>query len=166
MAARPKIAYTQDVNLDALEVTDLDKHRFSTARFFNGSKTEYARHMHCIQGSDAHRLTGDPKNLKRLGIGERPSEMMLEAPTFDAIKNLLRSNQFDRTRRALPPDKPFDLLETAREEGPSIVLSFHESANQRGGKLTAVVADICALPIRLAVLFLSGPASARKRPKG
>src|SRR4029079_9246776 len=35
-----KIAYTQDVNLDALEVTDLDRHRFSTARFFNGSKTE------------------------------------------------------------------------------------------------------------------------------
>lgn len=139
-----KIAYTQDPNLDALEVTDLDKHRFSTARFFNGSKTEYPRRMHCIQGSDAHRLTGEPKNPKRLGIGERPTEMLLEAPTFEAIKALLRSNQFDRTRRALPPDKPFDPLEAARAEGPSIVLSFHESASQRGGKLTAILADICA----------------------
>jgi hypothetical protein len=139
-----KIAYTQDANLDALEVTDLDKHRFSTARFFNGTKTEYARRMHCIQGSDAHRITGDPKNPKRLGIGERPTEMLLEAPSFEAIKELLRSNHFDRTRRALPPDKPFDPIEAAREEGPSIVLSFHESASQRGGKLMAILADICA----------------------
>ncbi len=139
-----KIAYTQDQFLDALEVTDLDKHRFSTARFFNGSKTEYPRRMHCIQGSDAHRLTGDPKNPKRLGIGERPTEMLLDLPTFEAIRILLRSNQFDRTRRALPPDKPFDALETAREEGPSIVLSFHETANQRGGKLMAILADVCA----------------------
>ncbi len=51
-----KIAYTQDVNLDALEVTDLERVGHSTARFFNGSKSEYARRMHCIQGSDAHRL--------------------------------------------------------------------------------------------------------------
>ena len=66
-----KIAYTQDPNLDALEVTDLDRSSRSTARFFNGSKSEYPRRMHCLQGSDAHRLTMDPKNPKRLGIGDR-----------------------------------------------------------------------------------------------
>jgi len=49
-----KIAYTQDPNLDALEVTDLEKRSRSTARFFNGTKAEYPRRMHCIQGSDAH----------------------------------------------------------------------------------------------------------------
>ena len=55
-----KIAYTQDANLDALEVTDMDHRGHSTARFFNGSKPEYPRRMHCIQGSDAHRLEYRP----------------------------------------------------------------------------------------------------------
>jgi hypothetical protein len=51
-----KIAYTQDEALDALEVTDLDTNASrSTATFFNGTKPEYPRRMHCIQGSDAHR---------------------------------------------------------------------------------------------------------------
>jgi hypothetical protein len=161
-----KIAYTQDVNLDALEVTDLDKHRFSTARFFNGSKSEYPRRMHCFQGSDAHRINTDPKNPKRFGIGERASEMLLEAPTFEAIKALLQSNQFDRTRPALPQDKPFDPLESAREEGPSIVLSFHESANQRGGKLTAILNDICAFANTAGGTIFIGASQRKEKPKG
>ena len=45
-----KIAYTQDAHLHALEVTDLDsKSKRSTATFFNGTKPEYPRRMHCIQ---------------------------------------------------------------------------------------------------------------------
>jgi hypothetical protein len=64
-----KIAYTQDPNLDALEVTDLDRPGRSTARFFNGSKSEYPRRMHCLQGSDAHRLAMDPKNPEAAGRG-------------------------------------------------------------------------------------------------
>ncbi|MBE9471163.1 MAG: PHP domain-containing protein, partial [Chloroflexi bacterium] len=52
-----RIAYTQDPHLHALEVTDLEKRgRRTTARFFDGSRPEYPRRMHCIQGSDAHRL--------------------------------------------------------------------------------------------------------------
>ena len=52
-----RIAYTQDVNLHALEVTDLGStRRGSTQRFFNGTKPEYPRKMRCIQGSDAHAL--------------------------------------------------------------------------------------------------------------
>ena len=50
-----KIAYTQHPALAALEVTDLDQTgRRTTESFFNGSKPEYPRRMHCIQGSDAH----------------------------------------------------------------------------------------------------------------
>jgi len=52
-----KIAYTQDPHLHALEVTDLGlKGRRTTAAFFNGTKPEYPRRMHTIQGSDAHRI--------------------------------------------------------------------------------------------------------------
>lgn len=139
-----KIAYTQDSNLDALEVTDHDRRGYSTARFFNGSKAEYPRRMHCLQGSDAHRLNADPKNPKRLGIGERATELLLDELNYEGIASLLRSPQFDRVRPARPKDKPFDPLAAAREEGTSIVQSFHESAQQRGGKLDAILADVCA----------------------
>ncbi|HRW05965.1 MAG TPA: putative DNA binding domain-containing protein [Caldilineaceae bacterium] len=162
-----KIAYTQDANLDALEVTDLDRRRgYSTARFFNGSKTEYPRRMHCIQGSDAHRLETDKKNAKRLGIGERATELLLETPTFEAIKALFRSNQFDRTRPARAKDKPFDALAVALEEGATIVQSFHETANQRGGKLTAILSDLCAFANTAGGTVFVGANPRKDKPKG
>jgi hypothetical protein len=139
-----KIAYTQDPYLDALEVTDLDRIGHSTMRFFNGTKAEYPRRMHCLQGSDAHRLTADPRNPKRLGIGERPTELMLDEPTFENIGAVLRSKQYDRVRPAQPADRVFDPLDVVREEGPSLVQSFHETATERGGKLAAILADLCA----------------------
>ncbi len=140
-----KIAYTQNENLLALEVTDLDnRSRSSTSRFFNGSKTEYARRMHCIQGSDAHRLTTDPKNPKRLGIGERVTEMLLPEPSFEAIRELLNSKSFDRTRAYRAKDKVVDHLAVARDEGANGMQSFHESANKQGGRQAAILSDICA----------------------
>lgn len=162
-----KIAYTQDDNLDALEVTDLEKRRgYSTARFFNGSKTEYPRRMHCIQGSDAHRLTVDAKNAKRLGIGERATDLSLEAPTFEKLKELFRSNHFDRTRPARPKDVPFDPLAAALEEGPTIVQSFHETASQRGGKLTAILGDLCAFANTAGGSVFVGASHRKDKPKG
>ncbi len=161
-----KIAYTQDANLDALEVTDLEHRGYSTARFFNGSKTEYPRRMHCIQGSDAHRLNTDPRNPKRLGIGERATELMLDEASFEAIAALLRSTAWERTRPARPKDKPFDALAAAREEGPSIVQSFHESATKTGGKLDAVVADVCAFANTAGGSVFVGLSPRKDGPKG
>lgn len=161
-----KIAYTQDVNLDALEVTDLDRRGHSTARFFDGNKSEYSRRMHCIQGSDAHRLVTDPKNNKRLGIGERATELLLDAPTFDNVAALLRSNQFDRTRPARAADKPFDPLASAREEGPTLIQSFHESANKRSGKLTGILADVCAFANTAGGVIYVGAGPRNDKPKG
>ncbi len=162
-----KIAYTQDPNLDALEVTDLEKRRgYSTARFFNGSKTEYPRRMHCIQGSDAHRLTVDSKNAKRLGIGERATELSLEAATFEQIKALFRSSHFDRVRPARPKDVPYDPLAAALEEGPTIVQSFHETASQRGGKLTAILGDLCAFANTAGGSVFVGASHRKDKPKG
>jgi len=139
-----KIAYTQDPNLDALEVTDLEGRGYSTARFFSGTKTEYPRKMHCIQGSDSHRINADPRNPKRLGIGDRATEMLLDDPSFAAILSVLRSTQFDRTRPARPKDKPFDAFAKAREEGNTLVQAFHETPQKPGAKLDAILNDICA----------------------
>lgn len=140
-----KIAYTQDPNLHALEVTDLESgKRRSTASFYSGSKPEYPRRMHCIQGSDAHRLTADPKDKRMLGVGDRITELLLAETTFAAVKELFLGDDFARTRPYRPAKQPFDHVMAARQEGPNIVQSFFESAARQGGRLHAVVCDVVA----------------------
>ncbi len=141
-----KIAWTQDSHLHALEVTDLEKRgRHTTARFYDGSKPEYPRRMHCIQGSDAHRLTVDPDHPERLGVGDRVTEIRLKGLSFDALHAALIGNDFSVTRPARPLSAtPFDHIREAREAGNTIVQAFHESATRRGGRLYAILADIVA----------------------
>ncbi|HLB63996.1 MAG TPA: RNA-binding domain-containing protein [Anaerolineales bacterium] len=146
-----KIAYTQDPNLHALEVTDLDgRGGRSTAAFFNGTKPEYPRRMHCIQGSDAHRLRTDPVSKKNLGVGDRTTEVLLPEVTFEALRDLFLSNDFARTRphgpaTEAPSAASYDFIRQAVEEGPTIIQDFHEGMTARGGRLYAVISDICAL---------------------
>ena len=140
-----KIAYTQDPHLHALEVTDLEsKSRRRTALFFNGSKPEYPRRMHCIQGSDAHRLVRDPKDKNRLGVGDRVTEVLLDEVSFEALLAVFQGDDFARTRPYRPTQAPFDHVQAAREQGPSIVQSFHETMTRRGGRLHAIICDVCA----------------------
>ncbi len=141
-----RIAYTQDRHLHALEVTDLEKRgRRTTASFFGGRKPEYPRRMHCIQGSDAHRLTRHPKERRRLGWGGRVTEIRLPEPSFAAIKAVFQGEDFSRTRPYRQAETPFDHVQAAREEGPSIVQSFHEGMTKRGGRLHAVLRDVVAM---------------------
>jgi hypothetical protein len=141
-----KIAYTQDPHLHALEVTDLElKTPRATAAFFNGTKPEYPRRMHCIQGSDCHRLSTDPVRKKNLGIGDRATDMLLPDLSFDSLVELFTSNDFARSRPHRAKAEPaYDFIYSAREEGSSIVQEFHESMTVRGGKRYAIIADVCA----------------------
>ncbi|MBI3159275.1 MAG: putative DNA binding domain-containing protein [Chloroflexi bacterium] len=142
-----KIAYTQDPHLHALEVTDLDQPGGrTTAGFFSGIKPEYPRRMHCIQGSDAHRLDGDPARKKNPGVGERVTEVLLSSPSFAALEALFSSNDFARTRprRKQKEDAEYDYIQAAQGEGGNIIQDFHEQMTVRGGKLYAVIADVCA----------------------
>jgi hypothetical protein len=126
-------------------VTDLEKKgRRTTAQFFSGSKPEYPRRMRCIQGSDSHRLTRDVKNAKRLGVGERVTELLLPEVSFEALHELFLGDDFARSRPFRPTHAPFDHIRAAREEGSNIVQAFHEGYTRRGGRLYAVVADVCA----------------------
>jgi hypothetical protein len=141
-----RIAFTQDRHLHALEVTDLEKKgRRTTAWFFSGRKPEYPRRMHCIQGSDAHRLTQHRSDPNRLGWGDRMTEVLLPEPSFDEIKAVFLSEDFSRTRPYRPTKAPFDHVQAAREEGPSIVQAFHESMSKQGGRLHAIVRDVVAM---------------------
>jgi hypothetical protein len=161
-----KIAYTQDPNLAALEVTDLKlKGRRTTKAFFSGTKPEYPRRMHCIQGSDSHRLRTDPSNKKNLGIGDRTTDMLLEDVSFVSMEALFISNDFARTRPSwAASEEVFDFVQRAREDGPSIIQDFHESMAVRGGKRYAIIADICALANSNGGTLFVGTSSDPKKP--
>jgi hypothetical protein len=163
-----KIAYTQDPALSALEVTDLEAtKRRSTASFFNGSKPQYPRRMHCIQGSDAHRVVGVPGNRQQLGVGERATEAYLSEVSFKALKELFLSEDFTRTRPYRRADAPFDHVDAARKEGPTIVQSFHEQITRQGGRLTAIVRDVVAFAnTNGGTIYLGVGPNARTAPKG
>jgi len=164
-----KIAYTQDPNLHALEVTDLEqKGGRTTAAFFNGTKPEYPRRMHCIQGSDAHRLTPDPVRKKNLGLGDRATDVFLPEVSFEALIELFVNNDFSRTRPHRHKEEPvFDFIQTALDEGPNIIQDFHESVTIRGGKLYAIIADICGFAnTNGGTLYIGVSSEVKKAPIG
>lgn len=163
-----KIAYTQDPNLHALEVTDLESRSpRATARFYNGSKPEYPRRMHCIQGSDAHRINRDLRDKDRLGIGDRVSEVLLESVDFASLRAVFLGNDFARTRPYRPTKAPFDYVRAARDQGPSIVQSFHESATREGGRLHRVLCDVVAFAnTNGGTIFIGATPGSRLPPTG
>lgn len=141
-----RIAYTQDLNLHALEVTDLElKGPRSTAGFFNGTKPEYPRRMHCIQGSDCHRVSTDSLRKKNLGIGDRATDVYLPEVSFEALRELFLGNDFSRTRPHRRKEEPaYDFLQAALEQGSNIIQDFHDNMTVRGGKLYSILVDVCA----------------------
>jgi hypothetical protein len=158
-----KIAYTQDPHLHALEVTDLlpASNRRSTARFFSGTKSEYPRRMHCIQGSDAHRLEQDPTRETNLGIGDRPTEVLLPDMSFAALKALLTSDEFDRVRAFTAP--PSDPVKAARLDGNTAYQVFHESAGSKRGQ-SAILRDVVAFANSGGGRVYLGVSASEKRP--
>ncbi len=160
-----KIAYTQDPHLHALEVTDLEKPgRRTTASFYDGSKPEYPRRMHCIQGSDAHRLERDPKDEQTLGIGDRVTEILLSELSFEAIKAVFLGSDFTRTR---PYEPAVDFVRSAQETGPNIVQSFHESIARKGGSVRAILRDVVAFAnTNGGTIYIGMSAKAKGSPPG
>ena len=163
-----RIAYTQDANLHALEVTDLEKRgNQTTRRFFDGSKPEYPRPMRCIQGSDAHRLIRESTSSPYLGVGDRVTEILLEEVSFEALARVLRGNDHSLTRPYRGSAKAIDFVQLAREEGESLVQSFHPTINQRGGHLDNVLHDICAMAnTNGGTIYVGLPADPKAKPEG
>ncbi|MDQ6695108.1 MAG: putative DNA binding domain-containing protein [Chloroflexota bacterium] len=141
-----KIAYTQDSNLVALEVTDLEStSRRSTAFFYNSSKPEYPRRMHCIQGSDAHSLDTEQSdsNNKRLGVGARVTEILVKDASFAALKEVLTSTDFSRTR-PFRSNVAWEAVESARLIGATSTQTFHERAVTPTSRTRPVLHDVIA----------------------
>ena len=140
-------AYTQSPRIHALEVTDLDDlTRRGTAALFNGSRPEYQRRLHRIQGSDAHRISrGDGVREAGPVIGERATEALLPERSFAALEALFTSEDFARTRpwRSLPSAST-DPIQAAREIGPTIEQSFHEQVRSRRSRYRPILKDVVA----------------------
>jgi len=164
-----KIAYTQDSCLHALEVTDLElPGNRTTASFFNGTKPEYPRKMHCIQGSDSHRLVTDQTRRKVLGIGDRTTDILLKEKDFTSLLEVFTGNDFSKTRPHRSNSEPsYNFLLSAQKEGSNIIQDFHESMTIRGGKLYAILADICSFSnTNGGTLFIGISTDSKKDPVG
>lgn len=142
-----RIAYTQDPNLLALEVTDLEsKSRRRTAAFFSGTKPEYPRRMHCIQSSDSHKLTFDARYKNEMGVGDRATEILLDDLSYEAIRDVFIGNDFARTRPYRPEEEePYDPIREAREQGDTLVQAFHERLHEKRGVTRSILEDVVAL---------------------
>lgn len=164
-----KIAYTQDPNLHALEVTDLDlAGPRTTAAFFNGTKPEYPRRMLCIQGSDAHRLTNDPSRRKNFGVGDRVTEFLLPERSFDALKQLFLDEDPSRVRPLRKKaEQAFDYVQSAINEGSNIIQEFVNYSSLRAKNLDTCLSHICAfLNTNGGTLYIGVSSNAKEAPLG
>jgi PHP family Zn ribbon phosphoesterase len=163
-----KIAYTQDPNLHALEVTDLEQTgRRTTAAFFNGSKPEYPRRMHCIQASDSHCIEADPTDKDACGVGDRMTEILLPEVSFEALKEVLQGTDFTRTRPYRHAESAFDFVQAAQESGPSIVQSFFAGMGRKGGHMNAILRDVVAFAnTNGGTIFMGVAAKPQSKPGG
>ena len=164
-----KIAYTQDVHLHALEVTDLEAPgRRSSAKFFDGTKPEYPRQMHCLQGSDAHRLTRDPRDKNRQGIGNRVTEFLLPEVSFSRSRRRSRAmTSASRGPIACRLSNRSDHVLVAREQGETIIQSFHETMTQEGGRSSKVLADVVAFAnTQGGTVYIGVARPGKARPRG
>ncbi|MBI5956342.1 MAG: ATP-binding protein, partial [Chloroflexi bacterium] len=120
--------------------------RRSTAAFFSGSKPEYPRRMHCIQGSDAHHLDRNPQDKSSpWGVGDRVTEVALPEISFQALKEVFLGDDFASTRPYRPAaETPFDHIKAARQQGRNIVQSFHETFSPKPSRMGTIIYDIVA----------------------
>lgn len=140
-----KIAYTQDSNLHALEVTDLDlTGPRTTAAFFSGTKPEYPRRMICVQGSDAHRLVNDPTRKKNFGVGDRVTEFLLPERSFGALRQLFIDEDPSKVRPLRKKaEQAFDYVQSAINDGSNIIQEFENFSSLRVKNLDTSLAHIC-----------------------
>ncbi len=103
-SGQSRIAATQSPHLHALEFVNFytDHEKFTSPGFYNGKVEHYERRMFCIQGSDAHRLrrlpAADGQVMHRHGIGDRYVELLLPDNSFESLRDLFNSQDFDRVR--------------------------------------------------------------------
>lgn len=122
-SGQARVAATQSASLHALEFINFytDHEKFTSPGFYNGKTEHYDRRMFCIQGSDAHRLRRTSENATDgyhyHGIGDRYVEFLLPEPSFEALKALFASQDFDHVRVPKRDQKQWE-IDTLRGNPP------------------------------------------------
>jgi len=80
---------------------------------------------------------------------------------------VLKRNDLSLTRPYRGPATPIDFVQLAREEGESIVQSFHAAITQRGGHLDRVLQDVCAMANgNGGTIYIGVSANPKEKPVG
>lgn len=97
-------------------------------------------------------------------MGDRVTEVMLPERSFAALLEVFQGSDFSRTRPYSSSRQPLDYIQAAREEGPSLVQAFHESMAQKGGRLHAIITDVCAFANSNGGTIYIGLSADKKQP--
>jgi hypothetical protein len=144
-SGQARIAATQSSFLHAIEFINFytDHGTFTNPAFYNGKTEHYERPMFCIQGSDAHRVRRAPSGTDathKHGIGDRYFEALLPEPSFQALRDLLQTQNFDHIRVPKRDQKQWEIdqLRFGQSTERQILRSVTDS-------LDLLVRDIAAL---------------------
>ena len=146
LGGQTRIAFTQDPHLRAIEFTDLDKGSRSSSRLFTGIRAEYPRRMHLIQGSDAHRVVADADVSSRPGVGDRSTEVQVEELSFESLRAIFFTEDFDKIRpaRDVLNVQP-DILSMARAAGEGPTVSFVPSVAKKAEAVAEILNHVVAM---------------------
>ena len=123
-SGQSRVAATQHPNLSALEFINYytDHEKFTSPGFYNGKTEHYERRMFCLQGSDAHRLRrageANGEGWHYHGIGDRYNELQMPDSSFQSLRNLLNSQDFDHVRIPKRDQKQWE-IDTMRVGPPT-----------------------------------------------
>lgn len=144
LGGQTRIAFTQDPHLRAIEFTDLDKGSRSSSRLFTGVRAEYSRRMHLIQGSDAHSVVAQSSG--RPGVGDRATEVQVEELTFESLRAIFLSEDFDKIRPAKEAlNVQPDILQMARAAGEGPTVSFVPSLTKKAESIESILQHVVAM---------------------
>jgi hypothetical protein len=80
-----------------------------------------------------------------LGVGDRTTDIFLKEKEFSSLMDVFIGNDFSKTKPHRSTSEPsYNFLLSAQNEGSNIIQDFHEYMTIRGGKLYAILADICS----------------------
>lgn len=148
-SGQSRVAASQSPWLHALEFINFytDHEKFTSPSFYNGRTDHYDRRMYCIQGSDAHRLRrlpdSDVHTWHRHGIGDRYIELFMPDNSFESLRDLFASEQFDYVRVPKRDQKQWEV--DALRSGGTSERQVLRSLNGHGSDASHLWRDVAAL---------------------
>ncbi len=132
-------------NLHALEVTDLENTSRGLPHPSSTQQAEYPRRLHCIQGSDAHRLERVPKDkVNNLGLATGLQRFYWRKSALRLLRKYSLAATSLCTRPYPAEAGAIDYVKLARERGPNLVQSFQDKVTSKRKRARSILMDVVA----------------------